>query len=136
MSNFGHLLLPTAAGAPSMNLRKSRAQRKFTNLIDDILIGTLPYGTRLAELDLTTLAERRVRGDPIETFKIVNNVVDYGHDIFVLGRSGKNIVSCGLKVSCFRKKFFSERVIQYWNVLPNFVKLSRSVNNNNNNNNK
>ena len=35
-----------------------KVQRKFTNLIDDI--GTLPYGTRLAELDLTTLAERRV----------------------------------------------------------------------------
>ena len=103
-----------------------KVQRKFTNLIDDI--GTLPYGTRLAELDLTTLAERRVRGDLIETFKIVNSVVDYGHDIFVLGRSGRNIVSCGLKVSCFRKKLFSERVIQYWNVLPNFVKLSSSVN--------
>jgi len=38
-------------------------------------------------------------------------------------------VSCGLQVSNFRKKFFSERVIQYWNVLPNFVKLSSSVNN-------
>ena len=103
-----------------------KVQRKFTNLIDDI--GTLQYGTRLAELNLTTLAERRIRGDLIETFKIVNNVVDYGHDIFTLGRSGRNIVSCGLKVSSFRKKFFSERVIQYWNVLPNFVKLSSSVN--------
>ena len=91
-----------------------KVQRKFTNLIDDI--GTLQYGTRLAELNLTTLAERRIRGDLIETFKIVNNVVDYGHDIFTLGRSGRNIVSCGLKVSSFRKKFFSERVIQYWNV--------------------
>ena len=58
-----------------------------------------------AELDFTTLDERRVRGYLIETFKIVNNVVDYGHDIFVLGRSGRNIVSCGLKVCCFRKKF-------------------------------
>ena len=103
-----------------------KVQRKFTNLIDDI--GTLQYGTRLAELNLKTLAERRIRGDLIETFKIVNNVVDYGQDIFTLGRSGRNIVSCGLKVSSFRKKFFSERVIQYWNVLPNFVKLSSSVN--------
>ena len=100
--------------------------RKFTNLIDDI--GTLQYGTRLAELDLTTLAERRIRGDRIETFKIVNNVVDYGHAIFTLGRSGRNSVSCGLKVSSFRKKLFSERIIQSWNVLPNFVKLSSSVN--------
>jgi len=104
-----------------------KVQRKFTNLIDDI--GTLSYGARLAELDLTTLAERRIRGDLIETFKIINNIVNYGQDIFVLGRSGRNIVSCGLQVSNFRKKFFSERVIQYWNVLPNFVKLSSSVNN-------
>ena len=104
-----------------------KVQRKFTNLIDDI--GTLSYGARLAELDLTTLAERRIRGDLIETFKIVENIVNYGQGIFVLGRSGRNIVSCGLQVSSFRKKFFSERVIQYWNVLPNFVKLSSNVDN-------
>ena len=102
-----------------------KVQRKFTNLIDDI--GTLPYGIRLARLDLTTLAERRIRGDLIETFKIVNKFVNYGQDIFVLGRSGRNIVSCGLKVSNFRKKFFSERVVQYWNLLPNYVKLSSSI---------
>ena len=104
-----------------------KVQRKFTNLIDDI--GTLSYGTRLAELDLTTLAERRIRGDLIETFKIVNNLVNYGQDVFVLGRSGRNILTSGLHVSSFRKKFFSERVIQYWNVLPNFVKQSSSVDN-------
>ena len=51
----------------------------------------------------------------------MNNVVDYSQDIFTLGRSGRNIVSCGLKVSSFRKKFFSERVIQYWNVLLNLL---------------
>ena len=62
-------------GRSSTIYELEKVQRKFTNLIDDI--GTLPYGTRLAELDLTTLAERRVRGDLIETFKIVNNVVDY-----------------------------------------------------------
>ena len=102
--SVGQLLLHTAVGAPSMNLRKSRGSlpnkticffsNKTINLIDDI--GTFPYGTRLAELDLTTLAERRVRGD---LGLIENNVVDYEHDIFVLGRSGRNIVSCGLKVS-------------------------------------
>ena len=90
MFNFGHLLLP-GHGSWGTIYEIEKVQRKFTNLIDDI--GTLQYGTRLAELNLTTLAERRIRGDLIETFKIVNNVVDYGHDIFTLGRSGRNIIS-------------------------------------------
>ena len=46
-----------------------KVQRKFTRLINDI--GTLPYGARLQSLNLTTLAERRIRGDLIEVFKIV-----------------------------------------------------------------
>ena len=104
-----------------------KVQRKFTNLIDDV--GTLSYGARLEKLGLTTLAERRIRGDLIEAFKIIKNEVDYGQDIFTLGRSGRNLLSSGLRVSNFRKTFFSERVVQYWNVLPNFVKQSTSVDN-------
>ena len=51
-------------------------QRKFTRLIDGI--GLLPYKTRLKKLGLTTLLERRSRGDLIETYKIVNGISDYG----------------------------------------------------------
>ena len=69
-----------------------KVQRKFTNLIDDI--GTLSYGTRLAELDLTTLAERRIRGDLIETFKIVENIVN-----FVLGFCENMIAYCVVTLS-------------------------------------
>ena len=43
-----------------------KVQRKFTRLINDI--GTLPYGARLQSLNLTTLAERRIRGDLIKVF--------------------------------------------------------------------
>ena len=42
-------------------------QRRFTPLISDI--GLKPYSDRLLSLQLTTLAERRMRGDLIETFK-------------------------------------------------------------------
>ena len=76
---------------------------------------------------MTTLAERRIRGDLIETFKIVRGLVNYGNDIFRISRSGLKLVSKGLKVSNARKDFFGERVITYWNVLPNYVKLSSDV---------
>ena len=45
-------------------LELEKVQRKFTRLINDI--GTLTYGERLKSLTLTTLAERRMRGDLIE----------------------------------------------------------------------
>jgi len=102
-----------------------KIQRKFTRLVNDI--GTLSYGARLKELKLTTLAERRIRGDLIETFKIVGGLVNYGQNLFKVSVSGMNLVSRGIKVSKSRKDFLGERVINYWNDLPNYVKLSTSV---------
>ena len=72
-----------------------KIQRKFTRLINDI--GTLSYGARLKSLNLTTLAERRMRGDLIETFKIVRGFVNYGQSMFQISRSGMNLVSRGNK---------------------------------------
>ena len=98
-------------------------------------IGMLPYGKRLEIMNLTTLGERRLRGDLIETFKIINNIVDYGKDIFKLSRSGSNIVSKidTAKVSSndickLRSSFLPERVKNYWNNLPLHVKKSKSIN--------
>ena len=68
-----------------------KMQRKFTRLINDI--GTLTYGERLKSLTLTTLAERRMRGDLIEAFKIIRGVVNYGQDLFNLSISGLSILS-------------------------------------------
>ena len=50
-------------GSWSLILELEGVQRRFTRLIDEI--GTLPYSERLDSLNLTTLAERRVRGDLI-----------------------------------------------------------------------
>ena len=44
-------------------------------------MGLLPYHQRLQRLRLTTLLERRMRGDLIETFKIINGFVNYGHNM-------------------------------------------------------
>ena len=105
-------------------------QRRFTRLIDDI--GTLPYSERLDALQITTLAERRVRGDLIEAYKIVNGLVEYGKDIFNLSRSGDKIVSTksnniDRNIKTLSNNFLSERVISFWNKLPSFVRNSVSV---------
>ena len=101
-------------------------QRRFTRLIDGI--GLLPYRERLQKLKLTTLAERRARGDLIETYKIISGSVNYGSNLFKLSRSGVNIVSTSGVNGCNRE-LFKERVIRMWNSLPLFVKISKSVEN-------
>ena len=86
----------------------------------------LPYRERLQKLKLTTLVERRARGDLIEAYKIISGSVNYGSSLFKLSRSGVNIVSTS-DVNKGHKDFFKERVIHLWNSLPLFVKISRTV---------
>ena len=85
-------------------------------------------------MKLTTLAERRIRGDLIETFKIVNGLVDYGKNVFKTSRRN-NIVSkvnLGSKnskeIDKLRSMFLPERIKNYWNNLPMYCKNSVDVN--------
>ena len=55
-------------------------QRKFMRIIEGM--GLLPYRQRLQHLRLATVLEHRMHGDLIETFKIINGFVDYGHNMF------------------------------------------------------
>ena len=116
----------------SLILELESIQRRFTRLANDI--GTLPYSERLEAFRLTTLGERRIRGDLIETYKMVNGIVDYGKNVFKVSRSGSNIVS-KVNTSCsdkailkLRSSFLPERVRNYWNKLPMYVKNSINVN--------
>ena len=83
---------------------------------------------------MTTLGERRIRGDLIETFKMINGIVDYGKNVYKVSRSGSNIVSkvnttCSDKaIFKLRSSFLPERVRNYWNKLPMYVKNSINVN--------
>ena len=86
-------------------------QRKFTRMIDGI--GLLPYKERLEKLSITTLLERRMRGDLIEVFKIFRGLVDYGGSVIKFSRSGYNIVSTGRGTQ--KLDFFPNRVAKYWN---------------------
>ena len=71
----------------SLILELEGVQRSFTRMIDGL--GLMTYRERLYKLNLTTLLERRVRGDLIEMFKIQEGFVGYGSDLF--GRSGRTV---------------------------------------------
>ena len=58
-------------------IKLEKVQRRFTKMIPEIR--DLSYADRLKTLGLTTLATRRVRGDLIETFKLMKGLesIDY-----------------------------------------------------------
>ena len=101
-------------------------QRQFTRAIDGV--GLLTYKNRLEKLGLTTLLERRARGDLIETFKILSGIADYGSSLLKLSHTGRNLVTRPGDHNSFKHKFFSRRVVFYWNKLPTAVKNAETVN--------
>ena len=98
-------------------------QRTFTRLVKGMDL--LPYSERLQKLGLTTLLERRMRGDLLETFKILSKITNYGDGFFNLSSRTNNLVS---RPGTSNRDFFSERVIKFWNKLPESVKNKNSVN--------
>jgi hypothetical protein len=99
-------------------------QRTFTRCINGMT--NFSYRERLTKLNMTTLLERRMRGDLIETFKILNGFSNYGSQFFNLSDRTQNLLYRSPKLA--NLDFFSERVINYWNKLPQAVKDRNSVN--------
>ena len=101
-----------------------KIQREFTRLIEDI--GVLPYKERLDKLNLTTLLERRLRGDLIETYKIVTGKANYGSNLYRISRSGLKLLfnASARSAKC---DFLTNRVVNYWNNLPVSVRSSENV---------
>ena len=93
------------------------------------------YEDRLCKLGLTTLAERRLRGDLIETYKIITGKEKIKkEDIFKLSDTGYNLRGhcyklatqrCHLEV---RRNFFSQRVVGPWNQSPAHIVEAPCVN--------
>ena len=124
----------------SPHLRKDiytleQVQRRATRLIPELC--HLPYEERLKALDLTTLEERRIRGDLIEVYKLIHGIENIEvRQFFNIVREGPSTQTRGhpLKLEVpycrteRRKNFFSIRVINQWNKLPSDVVLSPNVN--------
>ena len=94
----------------------------------------LAYTDRLAKLKLPTLIYRRHRGDMIEAYKILNNKYDSqlpkflqiyncnyntrGHQLKLVHQTYKTKV---------RENFFSNRIVNMWNDLPEDIVVSKTV---------
>ena len=104
-----------------------KVQRRATKIVPTLR--NLPYEDRLKALDLIPLEKRRERGDLIETYKLLNGLekIDY-HKFFQTSEveatrgHNKKLYKPALKknLAC-RKNFYSQRVINSWNVLPDHV---------------
>ena len=97
------------------------------------------YMERLAELDLTTLEERRQRGDMIQTWKILHGHDDVKEETWFTRKNRVSTVNTRLNSSPFnlelkrakselRNNSFSIRVVNSWNSLPDLVKGSTTLN--------
>ena len=112
------------------NLEK--AQRRATKLVPNI--AKLTYHDRLRYLGLYSLYGRHQRGDLIETYKILNgwDHVEAGHffqESSQLGRTrghAKKIFKQRARLQ-IRRRFFSLRVIDQWNGLPQAVVNVKTV---------
>ena len=93
----------------------------------------LPYETRLRVLKLPSLAHRRLRGDAIQTFKLVKGLEDCPmENFFSFAHYNKRGHSLKLeKPRCstsFALNQFSHRVINLWNGFPQHVEDADTLN--------
>ena len=132
-----HMEFAVQAWSPQLKKdinKLEKVQQRATRLVPELR--GLTYEQRLKQLGLTTLEERRRRGDLIEVYKIMHGIdkVDRkqffklisethshdttGHDlrIWIPRTSGTH-----------RRKYFDIRVIKDWNDLPADVVHSQSL---------
>ena len=123
-----------------------RVQRRLVRFVSDKKGGN--YKERLESIGLTTLTERRERGDIIESFKTINgfNKVDRSEwfnfrnvgntratrSIGPVSEDGErdrsDVLYMGTVRLDTRKQFFTVRAISMWNNIPYEVKSKKSVN--------
>lgn len=108
-----------------------RLQRKVTRIPPEL--SGMPYEIRLRRMRLTTLHERRHRGDLIEVFKIMNGYYRCDLNIFVHS-SGVQLRGHSKKLEkekcskLVRKNFLSNRAVYTWNALREDTVSAPSLN--------
>ena len=107
-------------------------QRRATKIIPELR--DLSYEERLKECGLTTLETRRLRGDQIEVFKILNGYENIDRNMFFSLKKDSRTRGHEVKLvkdQCrldIRKHSFSQRTINEWNKLSTDCVTASSVN--------
>jgi ribonuclease P/MRP protein subunit RPP40 len=107
-------------------------QRRATKLIPGFR--DLTYQQRLHRLNLPSLEFRRLRGDMIETFKIIRGIYNIDKEDFFNINSHSTTRGHPFKIikptinSSIRKNYFTFRIINTWNSLPENIVLAPSLN--------
>ena len=109
-------------------------QHRATRLVPGFK--NLSYTQRLQQLDLPSLCYRRFRGDGIEVYKYLHGVyrVDSSNILPLLETTGPLTRGHSLKLlkrSCnthLISNFFSMRVVNIWNAMPETVIAAPTVN--------
>ena len=109
-----------------------KVQRRATRQVSGLKC--LPYQERLKILQLTSLKDRFRRGDMIETFKIMTGKLNVDHTHWFERNTDQRTRGHKLKLKVrrsknqARSKFFSNRVVEMWNSLPEEVVTAESLN--------
>ena len=109
-----------------------RVQRRATKMIYECR--NLSYKDRLEHTGLTTLEERRDRGDMIEVFKLAKDITKIDKDKLLSFDMNTRTRGHPFKLKKarsrleVRRNFFTQRVVNKWNALPSYVVAADSVN--------
>ena len=107
-----------------------KVQIRATSLVRSIR--HLPYVERLKRLNLPTLKYRRARGDMIEVYKILNGKYDINACVSLITshsvtRGNRYRLQKGHIKYDLRKYFFTQRIVDVWNSLPDYVVCTDTV---------
>ena len=136
-----HLSYAVQAWSPYNKADKEvleKVQQRAVMMVSN-LRGT--YEERLVVLNMRTLEDRRIRGDLIETYKILTGKSDVNLESwFTVTKVNEDTVNTRYKTGYLhltqppqpktdlRRNFFSHRVVNQWNQLPDSVKMVETIN--------
>jgi len=108
-----------------------QVQHRATKLIP--AIRNLNYENRLRKLESTTLKDRRLRGDLIQMFKIMNKMGKcdrYNRFKIILNQVRGHCFKYFEEITRkpYRENFFYNRILNIWNQLPSEIEEATSVN--------